>query len=137
MKNIYFGVAIAAILSFSACSEDTEPDKSSSSSTPSSSSNSGPISRVNKSCFVIANPPQPPGFNFSLCWESETMTQEKCDKIADDYKAFVTSYEMKPSSPCPDSEDNCHPENGQGNVFRYNNGTSPIPMDCAVLLGRL
>jgi len=138
MKNIYFGVAFAAILSFSACSEDTEPDKSSSSSNPSSSSSlnlsssSNQISHPIPACLISAKNLQV-SMDFSLCWESATMTQEKCDQIAADYSAWVTG-EAVPAS-CPYSEDHCSSANGS--VYRYNNGEMPIPMPCESLLNRL
>jgi len=133
MKNIYFGLAIATILTFSACGENetgnneqSEPSSSSDLSL-SSSSSSNPI----VACYISAN--ISPAMKFSLCWEGATMTQEKCNAIIHDYQSLVTSYEMKSS--CPDSEDNCNSEKGY--VYRYNHGTGPIPMACASLLPRL
>jgi len=157
MKNIYFGLAIAAILSFSACSDDNDPndnnpssssgvssssdiassssDIASSSSYVASSSSDGGSSSSNsiQACFISAQNAQLL-MDFSLCWEGETITQTKCDEIAAAYSAFVSSEEMMPS--CPENPfDSC--SNNNGNVYIYQNGEMPIPMPCQSLLGRL
>jgi len=130
MKNIYFGLAIAAVLSFSACSSDDDDEKSSSSNNPSSSSGSGSIS----ACLISANPS--PTMKFSLCWEGKNITKSKCDAIANDYRTSgAGDGEIMDSCPKDDLTDSCSSENGT--VYRYNYGTVDIPMPCQSLLVRL
>jgi len=133
MKSIYFGVAIATILTFSACGEnENDNNEPSSSSDVSSSSSSG--SNPSVACYISANIPSM-SMKFSLCWESETMTQSKCDGIANDYKSSGAG-DGKIEDSCPENEtDKC--SNDKGTVYIYNQGTAPIPMPCQSLLGRL
>jgi len=119
MKNIYFGVAIAAILSLSACSDDDEDNKEQSSnpnSTPSSSS--CPISHISPACYVTAN-------GYSLCWENEKMTEEKCNNIIKKYKDMgAIAGEFKDSCPDEGIKTSCSSETCEVNAYTYGN---PIP----------
>jgi len=125
MKNIYFSVAIAAILSLSACSDDDDDN-----SEQSSSSGSDSVS----ACLIPAT--ASPTMIFSLCWEGKNLTQQKCDAIANDYKDIgAGDVEILDSCPEDGLTDSCSSENGT--VYRYNYGTAPIPMPCTSLLSRL
>jgi len=118
MKNIYFGIAFVAILAFVACSDsdDNEPDNSE----PSSSS--GQIFHISSACYVTAN-------GYSLCWENEKMTDEKCAGITEKYRTMgAETYDFREFCPDEGITSKCTSETGEVNAYIYGHAVPTCQM---------